>query len=156
MALDDLYRDVIMDHYKRPRNQGAASDANVIVEGVNPLCGDEVKLWLTVSSDDIVTAATFEGHGCSISQASVSIMTEAITGKPVAEVGRIISEFRAMMLDGADANETLLGDGIALEGVRDFPVRIKCAVLSWNTLKLGLDEHQDSSGGHIELSHTES
>ena len=156
MALDDLYRDVIMDHYKRPRNQGAAADANVIVEGVNPLCGDEVKLWLTVSNDDIVTAATFEGHGCSISQASVSIMTEAITGKPVAEVGRIISEFRAMMLDGADANETLLGDGIALEGVRDFPVRIKCAVLSWNTLKLGLDEHQDSSGGHIELSHTES
>jgi nitrogen fixation NifU-like protein len=156
MAIDDLYRDVIMDHYKSPRNQGATTDANVVVEGVNPLCGDEIKLWLSISSDDIVTAATFEGHGCSISQASVSIMTEAITGKPVAEVGRIISEFRAMMLDGADANETLLGDGIALEGVRDFPVRIKCAVLSWNTLKLGLDEHQDSSGDHIELSHTES
>ena len=156
MALDDLYRDVIMDHYKRPRNRGAASDANIVVEGVNPLCGDEVKLWLTVSSDDIVTAATFEGHGCSISQASVSIMTEAITGKPVAEVGRIISEFRAMMLDGADANESLLGDGIAFEWVRDLTVRIKCAVLRSNTLKLGLDEHQDSSGGHIELSHTES
>lgn len=156
MAMDDLYRDVIMDHYKRPRNQGAATDANVVVEGVNPLCGDEVKLWLAISSDDIVTTATFEGHGCSISQASVSIMTEAITGKAVAEVGRIIAEFRAMMLDGADANETLLGDGIALEGVRNFPVRIKCAVLSWNTLKLGLDEHQESNGGRIELSHTES
>ena len=77
MAIEDLYREVIMDHYKRPRNKGPNLEANVVVEGVNPLCGDEIKLWLTINNEKTVTAASFEGQGCSISQASVSIMTEA-------------------------------------------------------------------------------
>jgi len=156
MAIEDLYREVIMDHYKRPRNKGPNLDANVVVEGVNPLCGDEIKLWLTINNEKTVTAASFEGQGCSISQASVSIMTEAIIGECVENVKTIISSFRAMMLEGSEPEEKLLGDGIALEGVRQFPVRIKCAVLSWNTLNLGIEQHATAGDRRVELKHSES
>ncbi len=156
MTLEDLYRDVIMDHYRRPRNRGSLDDANVIVEGVNPLCGDEIKLWLTIDDAGVVTGASFDGHGCSISQSSASIMTAAVTGKPLPDVHTVIAGFRGMMLEGDAPDDALLGDGVALEGVRKFPVRIKCAVLSWNTLKLGLDEHATSGGQRVELQHSES
>ncbi len=154
MALEDLYREVIMDHFRRPRNRGEVADADVVVEGVNPLCGDEIKLWLTID-DGTVTAAHFEGQGCSISQASVSIMTEAVTGKPIAEVEAIVESFRGMMLEGRDGDADTLGDGVALEGVKQFPVRIKCAVLGWNTLQLGLAEHAKAGGARVEASHSE-
>ena len=154
MALDDLYREVIMDHYKRPRNRGTLDDADVVVEGANPLCGDEVTLWLEID-DGTVTGVRFAGHGCSISQASASIMTEAIEGRPIGEIDEIIQALRGMMLEGEEPNEELLGDGIALEGVRQFPVRIKCAVLGWNTLRLGLRQFADSGGKPVEAHHRE-
>ena len=154
MALDDLYREVIMDHYKRPRNRGTLNDADVVVEGANPLCGDEVTLWLDIA-DGTVTAVRFDGHGCSISQASASIMTEAIEGRPIGEVDEIIQALRGMMLEGEEPDENMLGDGIALEGVRQFPVRIKCAVLGWNTLRLGLRQFADSGGKRVEAHHRE-
>ncbi len=154
MALDDLYREVIMDHYKRPRNRGALKCAHVVVEGANPLCGDEVTLWLEID-DETVTNVRFGGHGCSISLASASIMTEAIEGRPIGEIEEIIQALRGMMLEGEEPNEELLGDGIALEGVRQFPVRIKCAVLGWNTLRLGLKQFADSGGKPVEAHHRE-
>lgn len=156
MAIEDLYREVIMDHYKRPRNRGSNPEANVVIEGVNPLCGDQIKLWLTINNENMVTAASFEGHGCSISQASVSIMTEAVIGEHVENVKTIIASFRAMMLEGSEPDDRLLGDGVALEGVRKFPVRIKCAVLSWNTLELGIDQHAMAGDQRVELKHSES
>lgn len=152
--LDDLYREVIMDHYKQPRNRGTLADANVVVEGTNPLCGDEVTICLDIENG-IVGDVKFVGHGCSISQASTSIMTEVIKGRPLRDVQDIISAFRGMMLAGEDPDETLLADGIALEGVKQFPVRIKCAVLAWNTLVLGLKEFGDSGGARVEANHLE-
>ena len=154
MALEDLYREVIMDHFRRPRNRGEIAGADVVVEGANPLCGDEVKLWITIE-DGTVTAAHFDGHGCSISQSSVSIMTEAVKGKSIEEVAALVESFRGMMLDGQDGDVSMLGDGVALEGVKQFPVRIKCAVLGWNTLRLGLEEHARSGGTRVEASHSE-
>jgi nitrogen fixation NifU-like protein len=153
MVLEDLYRDVIMDHFKRPRNQGKLADADVVAEGANPLCGDELTLWLKVE-DGVVAEARFEGHGCSISQASTSIMTEAVKGKSLDEIEQLIDSFRAMMLEGAEADASL-GDGVALEGVKKFPVRIKCAVLSWNTLRLGLAERAESGGAPVTSKHSE-
>lgn len=154
MALDDLYREVVMDHYKKPRNRGTMTGADVVVEGANPLCGDEVTLWLDID-EGTVKDVRFAGHGCSISQASVSIMTGAIKGQTVEGIARIVTAFRGMMLDGAEPDEALLGDGIALEGVKRFPVRIKCAVLGWNTLLLGLKEFNESGGKPVEASHQE-
>ena len=154
MALDDLYREVIMDHYKRPRNRGTLDDADVVVEGANPLCGDEVTLWLDISGGKIQDVR-FAGHGCSISQASASIMTEAIEGRPIGEIIEIVQALRGMMLEGEEPDEALLGDGVALEGVRQFPVRIKCAVLGWNTLRLGLQQFADSDGKPVEAHHRE-
>ncbi len=154
MALDDLYREVIMDHYKRPRNRGTLKCAEVVVEGANPLCGDDVTLWLEID-DETVTKVRFAGHGCSISQASASIMTEAIEGRSLEEIDEIVQALRGMMLEGEEPNEELLGDGIALEGVRQFPVRIKCAVLGWNTLSLGLRQFAESGGKPVEAHHRE-
>ncbi len=154
MSLDDLYREVVMDHYKQPRNRGTMKQADVVVEGTNPMCGDEVTLWLDVE-DGIVTEVRFAGHGCSISQASASIMTEAIKDRRVEEIEDIITAFRGMMLEGTEPDEALLGDGVALEGVKQFPVRIKCAVLGWNTLLLGLKQFAESGGKPVEASHRE-
>ena len=154
MSLHDLYREVVMDHYKQPRNRGTMKQADVVVEGTNPMCGDEVTLWLDVE-DGIVTEVRFAGHGCSISQASASIMTEAIKDRRVEEIEDIITAFRGMMLDGTEPDEALLGDGVALEGVKQFPVRIKCAVLGWNTLLLGLKQFAESGGKPVEASHRE-
>ena len=155
MTLEDLYREVIMDHYRRPRNRGALAEANVVMEGVNPLCGDEIKLWLSIDDAGVITSASFDGHGCSISLSSASMMTEAVIGKPLDDAHAVIGGFRGMMLEGETPDEVLLGDGVALEGVRRFPVRIKCAVLSWNTLRLGLDEHAAAGGQRVELQHSE-
>ncbi|MCL6553206.1 MAG: SUF system NifU family Fe-S cluster assembly protein [Firmicutes bacterium] len=137
MALDDLYREVILDHYAHPRNRGRLDPADVTVEGANPLCGDELVLSVRLEGDRVV-AARFEGRGCSISQASASMLTEAITGKSVDEVRGLIGAFKAMMRGAGPADS--LGDLAALQGVRKFPVRIKCATLAWVALEQGLDE----------------
>ena len=155
-TLEDLYREVILDHYRNPRNRGEldAPPART-AEGFNPLCGDEVVVYIDVDDDDNVVDVRIGGQGCSISQSSASMMSAAIKGKPTAEVRKLTSAFKAMMsihehdLDGDsdDATdevgadpEVRLGDLEALRGVVKFPVRIKCATLSWNTLLQALDE----------------
>ncbi len=153
-GLEDLYREIILDHYRAPRNRGelAVPPAHR-VEGFNPLCGDEVVLFLDVEHG-LVSDLKIAGQGCSISQASTSMMSAAVKGKSVAEARTIIRAFKALMSiheskiggDGEDvevADElegVRLGDLEALQGVVKFPVRIKCATLAWNTLTQGLDE----------------
>ena len=143
-GLEDLYREIILDHYKNPRNRGELPEPAISVEGHNPLCGDEITLYLDVA-DDVVRDVKVSGQGCSISQSSASMMTQAVIGRSVTEVRAVIRRFKSMMAieeDGLQATdaEISLGDLEALQGVVKFPVRIKCATLSWNTLIQALDE----------------
>jgi len=142
MALDDLYREVILDHYTRPRNRGTIDGADIKVDGANPLCGDELSIYVKLAGGTIADVR-FVGRGCSISQASASMMTEQIKGKTLAEARRLIGEFKAMM-HGETGPEERLGDLVALQGVRKFPVRIKCATLAWVALEQGADEFEAS------------
>lgn len=140
MSLDELYRDVILDHYSHPRNRGVAEPADATREGANPMCGDEIRVSVRVR-DGVIEDVRFDGKGCAISQASASMMTEQLKGKPVAEANRLIAEFKAMMHTPAGAEPSdELGDLVALSGVRKFPVRVKCATLSWITLEMALEE----------------
>ena len=154
-GLEDLYREIILDHYRAPRNRGELPVPPARrAEGFNPLCGDEVILYLDVD-DGVVRDIRTEGQGCSISQASTSMMSAAVKGKSVDEARRVIRAFKSLMsihesqLEGGptdeldDASETeavRLGELEALQGVVKFPVRIKCATLAWNTLQQALDE----------------
>jgi nitrogen fixation NifU-like protein len=154
-GLEDLYREIILDHYRNPRNRGelAAPPAHR-AEGFNPLCGDEVVVYVDVDADQRITDVKIAGQGCSISQSSASMMSAAVKGKTIDEARAVTRAFKAMMsiheqeLGGdagsADGDETpaeiKLGDLEALRGVVKFPVRIKCATLSWNTLAQSLDE----------------
>ena len=150
-GLEDLYREIILDHYRAPRNRGELPVPPAHkAEGFNPLCGDEVVLYLVVDGDT-VTDLKIAGQGCSISQASTSMMSAAVKGKTIDEVHDLTRAFKAMMsihessLEGDDAEldevgDVKLGDLEALRGVVKFPVRIKCATLSWNTLAQGLEE----------------
>ncbi|MEX0865136.1 MAG: SUF system NifU family Fe-S cluster assembly protein [Acidimicrobiia bacterium] len=141
MALEELYREVILDHYRNPRNRGRLDDPDATAQGVNPLCGDEITVDIDLA-DDVVTAVAVDSEGCSISQSSASMMTEAIKGKTRDEIDQLVARFRRMMsLDGSedsgldpDRPGAVLGDLEALQGVRQYPVRIKCASLAWNTL----------------------
>ena len=146
MSLEDLYREVILDHYRSPRNQGHLESPDAVAEGVNPLCGDEITIELNFDGDRVSEVA-IDGQGCSISQSSSSMMTEAIKGKTRGEIEKLTGQFRDMMsLDGeADIGldpkrpGAVLGDLEALQGVRKYPVRIKCASLGWNVLQEALD-----------------
>jgi nitrogen fixation NifU-like protein len=138
MALDDLYRELILEHYSRPRNRGELPDPDIKVEGANPLCGDELAIYVALA-DGRIADVRFVGRGCSISQASASMMTEQIKGKTLDEARRLSGRFKAMM-QGEPVGEDELGDLMALQGVRKFPVRVKCATLSWITLEQGMDE----------------
>jgi nitrogen fixation NifU-like protein len=156
-GLEDLYREIILDHYRSPRNRGELeSPPAKRVEGFNPLCGDEIVVTLEVE-DGAVSDIKIGGTGCSISQSSASLMSAAVKGKPVSEVRDLIRTFKGMMsiheatLPGTETtdgqaeeaqpvNIDTLGELAALQGVVKFPVRIKCATLSWNTLAQGLDE----------------
>ena len=135
---DDLYRELILDHYKQPRNHGAIPDMPIHVEGVNPVCGDEIHLDMNVQRG-VIEEIGFWGQGCSISQSSASMMTERIKGRPAEEVERVVGQVRAMLVDGALPDREL-GDLEALEGVAKLPVRVKCALLCWNVLEHGLRE----------------
>jgi nitrogen fixation protein NifU and related proteins len=136
---DELYRDIILDHYRNPRNKGDLEPADVTVSANNPLCGDEVTITARLSLDgSSVAELHFSGRGCSISQASASMMTEEIEGKPLAEALKLINKFKEMMLAEGDVEG--LGDLEALQGVKRYPVRIKCAVLPWNSLLQGLTD----------------
>ena len=159
-GLDDLYREVILDHYRSPRNQGELETPPATrAEGFNPLCGDEVVIYLDVDDDNLITDVAIGGQGCSISQASASMMSAAIKGKTTKEARRFIGAFKGLMsihegdiggdgseaemgieAEAAHAEDIDLGDLEALKGVVKFPVRIKCATLSWNTLAQALDE----------------
>ncbi|HLI26854.1 MAG TPA: SUF system NifU family Fe-S cluster assembly protein [Chloroflexota bacterium] len=139
-SLDELYREVILDHYQSPRNRGRLADPDVASAGSNPLCGDEIELSLRIRDGQVADVA-FEGRGCSISQASASMMTEAIKGRPLAEVREVLGAFKRLMTerDATDVDLAALGDLEALQGVRRYPVRVKCAVLPWNVLQESLD-----------------
>ena len=170
--LEDLYREIILDHYRSPRNRGElASPPALRVEGFNPLCGDEIVVTLEVK-DGVVSDIKIAGTGCSISQSSASLMSAAVKGRPIPEVRDLIRTFKGMMSiheatlpssNGADGKGTTdagadvepiepqaidvdaLGELAALQGVVKFPVRIKCATLSWNTLAEGLDAPEAST-----------
>ena len=135
--LDQLYRSVIMDHYKTPRNKGILESSNVTIDMNNPTCGDVIHLTLQVE-DDIVKDAKFEGEGCSISMASASMMTQLIKDKNVEDALQAAHAFSDMML-GKDVDDSVdFGDIEALTGVAKFPARIKCATLPWKAMEKGI------------------
>lgn len=140
VPLDDLYREVILDHYRKPRNRGALDAPDVTVEGMNPLCGDEVCLQLRLAPDGAIDEIAFEGRGCSISQASTSILTEDVKGASIADARQLIAGVRAMLTAGGEPPHDRTGDIEAFQGVAQFPARVKCAMLSWNALEQALDE----------------
>ncbi|MFW2340880.1 MAG: Fe-S cluster assembly sulfur transfer protein SufU [Acidimicrobiia bacterium] len=147
MALDELYREVILDHYRNPRNRKPLDASDSHADGHNPLCGDEISLDLHFEGETVAEVAII-GRGCSISQSSASMMSEAIKGKTRAEIDELTSRFKAMMDIDSEGDAGLdperpgavLGDLEALQGVRKFPVRIKCANLAWTTLDEALNQ----------------
>jgi nitrogen fixation protein NifU and related proteins len=139
--LDMLYRRVIMDHYKKPRNRGVLEESNLTVNMNNPTCGDRIQLTMKVE-DGIVTDVKYEGEGCSISMSSASMMTQAIKGKKAEDALRLAEIFSKMM-QGKEYDEDLdLGDIEALQGVSKFPARIKCATLAWKAMEKGLSQEK--------------
>ena len=142
--LNDLYQEVILDHNRRPRNFHAIAGATHRAEGFNPLCGDRLTLYVQVDGDRITDVA-FEGSGCAISKASASLMTEAVKGQTVARAGALFDRFHQMVTTSPDEPTEDLGKLSALAGVRQFPVRVKCASLAWHTLKAALGSEQKAS-----------
>jgi nitrogen fixation NifU-like protein len=138
-GLEDLYREIILDHYRNPRHHQTVDPADRVIEANNPLCGDEIDLSYRLA-DGTVAAIGFTGRGCSISQASASMLCEAVTGLSVDEASRLAERFRAMLTgDGSSGDGDDIGDLEALRGVRAYPVRVKCATLVWNALIEGLN-----------------
>jgi nitrogen fixation protein NifU and related proteins len=148
-GLEDLYREIILDHYRTPRNRGELpTPPAVVAQGHNPLCGDEITVYLKLD-DDVVSDVKVDGQGCSISQSSASMMSQAIKGRTVPDVRALVRRFKGMMSieeagdgdgNGDGSADVALGDLEALQGVVKFPVRIKCATLAWNTLLEALDK----------------
>lgn len=136
MELNDLYRDVILDHNRRPRNFGTLEPADASVEGFNPMCGDRLTVRLKMTGDSI-SDIRFEGEGCAISTASASLMTEAVKGKSRAEALALFDRVHDLLTDDAAGSDEL-GKLAALSGVREFPARVKCASLCWHTLASAL------------------
>jgi nitrogen fixation NifU-like protein len=134
-----LYQEMILDHYRRPRNKGALEKADATVEMKNPLCGDEITLQVAFEGDSVCDLR-FSGRGCSISQASASMMTQLVKGKTTEEIDAIRKQFRDLMLGNAPADDAQLGSLRALSGVARFPARVKCALLAWYALESALAE----------------
>ena len=145
MALDDIYKEVILDHYKNPRNKHELPGAELRCTANNPLCGDEITVFAHVDGGRVEGIA-FQGAGCSISQSSASMMTEAVQGKAVGEALGLATEFREMMAGEAEPDESAFGDLVALKGVVKYPIRIKCAVLAWDVLQDALEGAGAASG----------
>ncbi|MHB1525906.1 MAG: Fe-S cluster assembly sulfur transfer protein SufU [Candidatus Dormibacteria bacterium] len=140
---DELFREILLDHYRHPRHRGLLESANAAAHGHNPLCGDEVDVSLRVT-DQGVEAVGFEGQGCSISMASASMMAEEVDGRSLAEVRQLIDRFRQMLVNGKDPSEMGdMGDLEALAGVRRYVARVKCAMLAWTALEAGLEQVED-------------
>ena len=144
-GLDDLYQELILDHYRRKRGEGTLANPSVAVDQHNPLCGDEVHLELGIEGDRLVEVA-HTGEGCSISQASVSMMSEAMSGLSVDEALELVEHFRQMMHGSAEGDEDRLMDAIALQGVAKYPVRVKCALLGWMAAKDAIQTYQRNGG----------
>ena len=142
MELNDLYRDVILDHNRKPRNFGPLEPADASIEGFNPMCGDRLTVRLNLSGDRI-SDIRFEGQGCAISTASASLMTEAVKGMTRAQALELFERVHALLTDDAAPPADELGKLAALSGVRDYPARVKCASLCWHTLSAAL-----KSAGH--------
>ncbi|HEX7122791.1 MAG TPA: SUF system NifU family Fe-S cluster assembly protein [Gemmatimonadaceae bacterium] len=137
--MSELYQSVILDHNRTPRNFGRLPDANRHAEGKNPLCGDELSIWLRLGGDDRIEEVKFEGSGCAISKASASLMTGAVKGKTRAEALDLFTRFHDLVTGEAAASPETLGKLAVFKGVVEFPVRVKCASLSWHTLKAALE-----------------
>lgn len=141
----DLYQEIILDHNRRPRNFGELAEANRRAEGHNPLCGDKVTIFLKLEGD-VIKEIRFKGAGCAISTASASIMTETLKGKTTREAEKLFKQFRHLVTGSSsesDENEIELGNLAVFHGVRDYPVRVKCATLAWHTLKASLEGKEE-------------
>jgi nitrogen fixation protein NifU and related proteins len=142
--LSELYQEVILDHNRRPRNFGRIEGASHHAEGYNPLCGDRVTVFLRIE-DDRISDIAFDGSGCAISKASASLMTDRLKGATVAEARTLFERFHRMVTTPASESVEELGKLSALAGVREFPVRVKCASLAWHTLKAAMDRLEKTS-----------
>ena len=140
-----LYQELILDHARRPRNRGMIENASARAEGANPLCGDELTLYVDVA-DDVLREVRFEGHGCAISTASASLMSEAVRGKTTAEAHDLFKRFHQSLVSGpgTEVDVNGLGKLAALTGVRNYPMRVKCASLAWHTLNAALKGTSDT------------
>jgi nitrogen fixation protein NifU and related proteins len=139
LSLEELYKEVILDHYRAPRNKGRLDPHDVALERNNPLCGDEIELFVNFDGDT-VTDVKFDGKGCSISQASASMMTEKVKGTSVKDASQLAESIKRLMAGEEEGDPKELGDLVSLKGVVKYPVRIKCALLGWNTLLEALEE----------------
>jgi nitrogen fixation NifU-like protein len=144
VELDELYRDLILDHSRRPRNRRTLDEPKLVGEGYNPLCGDEVEVEVRLDGD-VIDDIGFGGRGCSISQASVSMMTEAVRGKSLEDVRLLIADFLRMMTEPGFTASDRLGDLEAFLGVAKYPVRVKCATLAWHALRDLLDRSKEGA-----------
>ena len=144
--LTDLYQQVILDHNKKPRNFRKLDNANHSAEGYNPLCGDHLTVYLNLENDS-VNEISFEGSGCAISKAAASMMTQAVKGKTKQDAERLFSEFHKMVTGESEngSEESELGNLMIFSGVREFPVRVKCATLPWHTLHAALNNERNAS-----------
>ncbi|MCX7887974.1 MAG: SUF system NifU family Fe-S cluster assembly protein [Verrucomicrobiae bacterium] len=136
--LEELYQEIILDHYRRPRNKGRVEPADLHAQDSNPLCGDEIEVTMRVR-DGRIEEVRFNGHGCSISQASASMMTQKLVGRTLEEARGFIGQFLGMMRGAVPFGGHELGELKALEGVLKFPVRVKCATLAWHTAQKAMD-----------------
>ena len=148
MELKDLYKEIILDHGKNPRNFGKCNNYNVDAKGHNPLCGDKVHVYLKLDEDKKVQDISFEGQGCAISMASASIMTDLVKGKEEQEVKEIVKDFLEMIKEKDQLNNKILEENektklMCLSGVKKYPMRVKCATLSWHTLTSAIDNTQE-------------
>ena len=139
VSLEELYKEVILDHYRTPRSKGRLDPHDIALERNNPLCGDELELFLRFDGEKLGDIA-FEGKGCSISQASASMMTEKVKSLPIKDAAAVAESIKRMMAGEEEGDPDELGDLVSLKGVVKYPVRIKCALLSWNTLLEALEE----------------
>ena len=137
MALEEIYKEVILDHYKNPRNKREMADAPLTCSKNNPLCGDEITVYANAEGGKVLEVS-FVGQGCSISQASASMMTEAVSGKTLEEVESLAASVRSMLGGETEPDEDAFGELVALKGVVKYPVRVKCAVLAWDVLQEAL------------------
>ena len=141
MNLRELYQEVILDHNRSPRNFGPLEGADLTADGHNPLCGDRLSIAVKVE-DGVLTDVRFEGSGCAISKASASLMTEGVKGKTLGEARELFERFHRLVTDkGADVDVDALGKLAVFAGVRDYPARVKCAVLAWHTLRAAVDDN---------------